>query len=61
MTMLRYCKYNSDIHGFTGASRHVGETYSITVLSSCFVDQAADHNSQRILMYYGSKDFIWRP
>jgi len=30
------------------------------VSSSYFVDQATDHNSQRIFMYYGSKDFVWR-
>jgi len=40
-----------------GASPHVGEIYSFTVLSFCFVDQATDHNSQRILML---KDFVWR-
>jgi len=30
----------------------------VRVFSSCFVDQATDHNSQRILVYYGSKDFV---
>jgi len=25
-----------------------------------FVVHATDHNSQRILMYYGSKDSVWR-
>jgi len=47
--------------GSRGASLHVGEMCSFTVFSSCFVDQATDHNSQWILMYYGSKDFVWRP
>jgi len=44
----------------TGGVSHVGEIYSVTVFSSCFVDQATYHNSQQILMYYGSKDFVWR-
>jgi len=35
-------------------------TVLITAFSSCFADQATDHNSQRILMYYGSKDFLLR-
>jgi len=39
-----------------GASLHVGEMYTFTAFSSSFVDQATYHNSQRILMYYGSKD-----
>jgi len=47
-----------------GVSPHVGDIYTFLVLvyvfSSCFVDQATDHNSQRILMFYGSKDFVWR-
>jgi len=34
--------------------------YTFTVFSSCFVNPATDHNLQRILMYYGSKDVIWR-
>jgi len=38
----------------------MGEIYTLTVFSSCLVNQATDHNSQRILMYYGSKDFFWR-
>jgi len=42
------------------ASLHVREIYSVTVFSSSFVDQATHHNSQRIIMYYGSKDFVWR-
>jgi len=42
-----------------GASSYMGEIYSFTVYSSCFVDQATDHNLQRIFMYYGSKDFVW--
>jgi len=35
------------------------DIYTFTVFSSCFVDQASDHTSQRIVMYYGSKDFVW--
>jgi len=34
--------------------------YIFAVFSTCFVVQATDHNSQRILMYYGSKDSVWR-
>jgi len=29
----------------------MGEMYTFTVFSSCFVDQATYHNSQQILMY----------
>jgi len=32
----------------------------ISYFSSCFVNEVTDHNSQRILMYYGSKDVVWR-
>jgi len=50
--------------GSKGASPHVGEIYTflvvVCVFSSCFFDQATDHNSQRILMYCGSKQFVWR-
>jgi len=45
--------------GSTGAAPHVGEMHTFTVLSSCFVDQATDHNSQRILMHNSLKDFAW--
>jgi len=45
----------------------VGEIFSFqfsvfyTFSSSCFADQAADHNLQRIVdIYDGSKDFVWR-
>jgi len=38
----------------------VGEMYNFRVFPSCFFVQATDHNSQRILMYYGSKDSVWR-
>jgi len=37
----------------------VGEIY-ILKFFFLFVDQATDHNSQRILMYDCSKDFGWR-
>jgi len=50
--------------GFRKASPHVGEIYTflvvVCVFSTCFVDQATDHNSQRILMLYGSIDLVWR-
>jgi len=46
--------------GFTGASLHVGKMYTILLFLPAFFDQAIDHNSQRILMYYGSKDSVWR-
>jgi len=50
--------------GSRGASSHVGEIHTCLVLvrvfSSCLVYQAIGHISQRILMYYGSKDFVWR-
>jgi len=34
----------------------------VRVFFSCFVfvDQATDHNSQRLLLCYGSKNFDWR-
>jgi len=42
----------------------MGEIYTflvfVRVFSSCFVDQATDHISQRIVMYYGLKDVVWR-
>jgi len=48
--------------GSEGASHQVGEIWIVLglvrVFSSCFVDQATYHNLQRILMYYGSKDFF---
>jgi len=56
--MKRIAQFGSD--WFYGASPHVGEMYTFTVFSSCFVDQATDHNSQRSLMYCGSKDIVWR-
>jgi len=49
-----------------GASPHMGEIYSfqfsicLTFSSSCFVDQATHHNSQRIWTNDGSKYLIWR-
>ena len=59
--------------GFMGAASHVGEIYSSRSIiglflifspapyySSCFVNLPADHNSQQILTYDGSKDVICR-
>jgi len=61
MKSVKWRELQNLVHiGFTGASPHVGEMYTFTVCSSCFVDKATDHNSQRILMYYGLKDFVWR-
>jgi len=50
----------------TGATPHVGEIYFLvlrfvcTISSSCVVDQATDHNSQRMSTYDGSTDLVWR-
>jgi len=46
----------------------VGEIHTVLVVVCVFsfsiivslIMQATDHNSQRILMSYGSKDFVWR-
>jgi len=46
-------------------SPHVSEIYSVLfsaffyVFSSCYVDQATDHNSSRILTHDDSKDVVW--
>jgi len=51
-------KFGSD--WFYGGFSHVGEMYTFAVFSPCFVNEATDRNSQRILMCYGSKDVVWR-
>jgi len=56
--MKRIAKFGSD--WFYGGFSPCGWNDTFTVFSTCFVDQAIDHNSQRILIYYGSKDFVWR-
>ena len=49
----------------TAAAPHVGEIYKSRFFFffftiTCFVNAPADHNSQRILTYDGSKDLVWR-
>lgn len=63
---------NLVVIGSMEVAPHVGEVYSYILgfffwlfsffssSSSCFVNSPTDHNSQRILMYDGSKDVIWR-
>jgi len=54
--------------GSREASPQVGEIYtsfsdsdgSFVFLLPCFFEQVTDHNLQRIFMYYGSKDLVWR-
>jgi len=54
----RIAKFGCD--RFKGSVSPSGCNIQYSVFSSGFFDQARDHNSQRILMYYGSKDAVWR-